>query len=110
MSEKLDSEGWQVLHRHAGAPTLPAPGAACNGCGVCCLLEPCPLGVLVSRKRTGACKALIWHDENRRYQCGMVLVPERFVPLGGSLVSRLARRWIAAGTGCDASLHVRDAG
>lgn len=68
------------------------------------------MGVLVSRKRTGACKALIWDDEGRRYRCGMVMAPDRFVPLGARLVARLARRWIAAGTGCDASLHVRDAG
>ena len=110
MSNNNDSDGWQVLHRQPQAPALPAPGAPCNGCGVCCLLEPCPLGVLVSLRRTGACKALIWESDGRRYRCGMVMAPERFVPLGARLVARLARRWIAAGTGCDASLLVREAG
>ena len=43
-----------VVWLHAEAPPKPAEGAPCNGCGLCCLAEPCPLGVLVSRRRTGA--------------------------------------------------------
>lgn len=99
----------RVIYIQATAPSKPALGEKCNGCGLCCLLEPCPLGMLVSRRRRGACIALIWIEEDQRYQCGMVQAPERFVPLSGPRMARwlqrLARRLISAGQGCDADLH-----
>lgn len=93
------------------APVKPAVGAPCNGCGLCCLAEPCPLGVLVSRRRTGACVALQWSDGQQRYLCGMVADPGGVTgwthPWAVRAVSALARRWIASGTGCDADLAVQ---
>jgi hypothetical protein len=83
-----------VIRIHALAPAKPAIGAACNGCGVCCLSEPCPLGVLVSRRRSGACAALNWDDAVARYRCGLADAKQ-------TLLAALARRWIAAGRGCD---------
>ena len=99
-----------VIHLHIEAPPKPPPGAACNGCGVCCTWQPCPLGVLVTGRRHGACAALRWHDADRRYRCTMVDAPEAAWPrlpaaLRGPLM-RLARRWIAAGAGCDSTLEV----
>ena len=91
--------GWQVVHIHPGAPPKPPEGAPCNGCGLCCLTEPCPLGMLVSRRRRGACVALRWSDAQQRYLCGMLSDP------GG--VAALARRSIAAGVGCDAQLRAQ---
>lgn len=99
----------QVIHIHAEAPAKPALGAPCNGCGVCCLAEPCPLGQLISRKRIGACDALRWDAAGALYRCG-ALTDARAV-LGprwrwtAPLFTRLARRWIAAGVGCDATLE-----
>ena len=99
----------QVIHIHPAAPAQPALGAPCNGCGVCCLAEPCPLGQLISRKRLGACDALRWDGALAVYRCG-VLTDTRTV-LGprwrwaAPLVQRLAHRWIAAGVGCDATLQ-----
>jgi hypothetical protein len=101
-----------VVHVHPGAPAKPSPGAPCNGCGVCCLVEPCPLGMLVSRRRRGACVALRWETARQRYACGMVVDPAsvlaggRFVTWIAPGLARLARRWIAAGRGCDASFEV----
>lgn len=99
----------QVIHIHPTAPPQPAEGAPCNGCGVCCLAEPCPLGRVISRKRTGACDALRWDDTQHLYRCGAISDAEgvlgphwRWV---APLLRRLARRWIAAGIGCDASLR-----
>jgi len=94
------------------APPKPAVGAPCNGCGVCCLAEPCPLGMLVSLKREGACRALVWSEADRQYRCGMLVHPSRYVGLRTfrpeGLVNRLirhyARRMIAAGIGCDAAI------
>ena len=101
----------QLIHIHPEAPPKPAHGAPCNGCGVCCLAEPCPLGMLVSRRRRGSCSALRWQDE--RYVCGMVAAPLQVLGWRGGLARRLApllsrwaRRWISAGRGCDADLEV----
>lgn len=99
-----------VIHIHPAAPAKPPVGAPCNGCGVCCLAEPCPLGQVISRKRTGACSALRWDDAAALYRCGAlsdtasVLGPR--CRWAAPLLRRLARRWIAAGVGCDASLQV----
>jgi hypothetical protein len=91
-----------VIRIHPSAPTKPAFGADCNGCGVCCLSQPCPIGIMVSRRVQGACSALQWDEHDRRYRCGL-LDPRR------PIVARLARRWIAAGRGCDSSVEVRPA-
>jgi hypothetical protein len=100
------------MHRtiliHPSAAPKPAFGQPCNGCGVCCATEPCPIGMLVSRRRRGACAALSWNSGESRYRCGVVSEPERFVKnrwLAAGL-ARVARRMIAAGQGCDCDLTV----
>jgi hypothetical protein len=106
----------QIIHIQPDAPRKPALGQPCNGCGVCCLVEPCPLGQLLSRRRRGACAALRWDDGSALYRCGAMLAPNEVlraaVPgrwlssLLLPLLRRLAGRWIAAGRGCDCSLEV----
>ncbi|MBU0916912.1 hypothetical protein [Aquabacterium parvum] len=110
----------QVIHIHPEAPPKPPEGAPCNGCGVCCLAEPCPVGMLVSRKRRGACDLLRWSDAQGRYVCGLLADGDASAgaQAGGarsrSLWRRLwqawARRLISAGSGCDASIEVGAAG
>jgi hypothetical protein len=103
----------QVIRIHAQAPPKPALGAPCNGCGVCCLAEPCPVGMLVSRRRQGACAAVTWQETEQRYVCGLVVEPAAHLPrwvgrlparvqhwlLRGT--ARLALHFIAADRGCD---------
>ena len=100
----------QVIRLHPDAPSKPAEGRPCNGCGVCCAAEPCPIGVLVSGRRTGACAALDWRAEAGLYRCGLVAAPRDILPwlpaALAPLLSRLARRWISAASGCDSSLVV----
>jgi hypothetical protein len=88
----------QVIFLHPEAPAKPPAGAACNGCGVCCASAPCPLGMWLSRRRHGACAALQWDEGGARYRCGAL-------SRGGRLWQALARRWIAAGKGCDSTLQ-----
>ena len=107
-----------TIHAEPGAPTKPAWGAVCNGCGVCCLVEACPLGVVLSGRRPGACMALRWAADQSRYVCGamtdapMVLaaswlpVPMFLQPTLAGRLPALARRWVSAGTGCDCDLEI----
>lgn len=104
----------QVIRLHPAAPAKPAETTPCNGCGVCCAAEPCPVGVLVSGRRSGACAALAWSGQAGLYRCGLVADPRAVLPrLPAALapaVSRLARRWISAASGCDSSLVVESPG
>lgn len=98
----------RIIYLEPLAPAKPALGAPCNGCGLCCLAEPCPVGMLLSRRRTGACTALRWREKEGRYVCGLLAEPGEVLGWCSlrlqRLVQRLARRWIAAGVGCDADL------
>jgi hypothetical protein len=109
-----DGPGRQVLWIQPAAPPKPPVGAACNGCGVCCLAEPCPVGVLVSRRRRGACRALRWDADRARYLCGMASAPAEVLGRRwrwlAPWIGRRALRWISAGSGCDATLEVDPAG
>ena len=99
----------RVIHLHPAAPAKPAAGAACNGCGVCCAAEPCPLGMLLSRRRRGACVALAWDEAAARYRCDVLARPRDWLTgltwLPAGLLRAAAARWIAAGRGCDADLE-----
>lgn len=98
--------GWQRAWRHVNAPPKPPVASPCNGCGLCCLAEPCPLGMLYSRRTTGPCVKLRWDDGTGRYVCGVLQDAERAVQRCSNGLTRgwraLVRRWIAASMGCDA--------
>jgi hypothetical protein len=104
----------RVIYLVPDAPAKPPLGTACNGCGVCCAWQPCPLGMLVSGRRHGACSALRWDGGLQRYHCAAVAAPRSVWPRLPTLLhaplSWLARRWIAAGRGCDSTLQTRPAG
>lgn len=99
----------QFIPLHLEAPPKPEEGAACNGCGLCCLAEPCPLGMVISRRLHGACVALTWDEGDGRYRCGVVERPRAYLPwLPEAAARRLALHWIASGDGCDAALEVAE--
>ncbi|UUX97438.1 hypothetical protein [Aquabacterium sp. J223] len=98
-----------VIHLQPLAPPKPAPGAACNGCGVCCSVEPCPVGVLLSGRRRGACRLLRWDALGGLYRCGLLAVSPR-TGLLRRAARAYARRLIAAGRGCDSDCTVDVAG
>ncbi|HKX95648.1 MAG TPA: hypothetical protein VJM48_13165 [Methylibium sp.] len=97
---------FQTIAIHPAAPAKPAVGAACNGCGVCCLAEPCPVGQMLTLRRRGACRMLRWDEAAAIYRCGLLAGEGwRSGPLGRWIAAR-ARRWIAAGRGCDSDATV----
>ena len=112
----------RTIHIHPLAPDKPATGVPCNGCGVCCLVEPCPLGMVLSGKRRGACVALRWSEAQGVYRCGALTSPKEVVvnalprylrwvaPVCAGVLAALARRWIAAGAGCDSSIELHRPG
>lgn len=97
--------GARVIHLQVQAPAKPARTEPCNGCGVCCVAEPCPVGMLISHRWVGACDALAWDEAASIYRCGVVTRPEAFLPgvLGAAapLLRRMALRLISSGSGCD---------
>ncbi len=97
-----------VIRIQAEAASKPAVGAPCNGCGVCCLSEPCPVGMLLSGRRRGPCRALQWDAQDSRYRCGVMAAAAQGRLAGWK--TRLAGRWIGAGQGCDCELEVEPAG
>ncbi|RQP21924.1 hypothetical protein [Piscinibacter terrae] len=100
----------QVIRLHSAAPAKPGAGQPCNGCGLCCATQPCPVGMLISGKREGRCDALQWRDDGGLYRCGLIESPAQFLPWllrwTAPMVRRWARRLIAAGQGCDCSYEV----
>lgn len=105
----LVREPFRVVHLQPLAPAKPPVGTACNGCGLCCAAEPCPLGMVLSRRRRGSCVALQWSEPEARYRCGALAEPQRWLPaLPEGMARSLAARWIAAGRGCDAELEPAD--
>ncbi len=107
-----------IIHIHPLAPAKAAVGAVCNGCGVCCLFAPCPLGMLLSRRRQGACDALRWDAALAQYRCGAIVAPQEVLaqslprglrglaPALTPVLRRLGLRWIAAGIGCDSDVEL----
>ena len=96
----------RVILLHTQAPAKPPTGQVCNGCGVCCTAEPCPIGMLLSRRTRGACVALIWQPQMQRYGCGVVTQTWPGLPRWlANALRALGKRWISAGTGCDCKLQ-----
>ena len=55
------------------------------------------MGMIVSLRRHGACRALGWDEGSARYRCGLMKIP---------VLRIFAQRWIAAGQGCDSDAVV----
>ena len=101
----------RIIELRADAPAKPGVGQACNGCGVCCVLETCPLAMLRFRRRSGPCPALEWSDGDARYVCGLLRHPQHYLPIptgAQNLARRFLARSIAAGHGCDCTAEFGD--
>ena len=100
----------QVIWLRPHAPSKPEIGQACNGCGVCCAAEPCPVAHVFLWQRRGTCRALEWQEDLQLYRCGMLLRPTfyvRYLPqFLHAFMQKVIKRWIAAGTACDSDAVV----
>jgi hypothetical protein len=100
---------YKTVYLHANAPAKPRAGTGCNGCGVCCAIAPCPVGILVSGRFSGACAALTWDDEAGNYRCGLLVAPTEHLPYStrwlAPVAARVTHRLISAGSGCDCSFE-----
>lgn len=100
----------QVLWLRQAAPQKPVVGQACNGCGVCCAAAPCPVALVFLWQRRGACRALLWDEQQQCYRCGMVQQPQTYMRrLPAAMAApfgKLVRRWIAANTVCDSIVDI----
>lgn len=96
----------QIIHLRRDAPSKPPIGTPCNGYGVCCAAEPCPVGRLRFLQSRGPCPGLEWQD--MRYACGLLARPRAYMrwlpPRWEALARRALARWIAAGAGCDSNV------
>ena len=76
------------------------------------------MGVLLSRRRSGACVAVRWSDPLRQYRCGALsepkdillsVMPWSFLARAPGLswaLALAARRWIAINQGCDSDVEL----
>jgi hypothetical protein len=87
----------------------PAYGAACNGCGKCCMDQVCPLGrhFFGFPDWNGPCPAL--EERDGKYQCGLVVNISHWAPFmvarhGAAQLADGAAALIGAGFGCDAKV------
>lgn len=101
---------FQTIEIHPLAPAKPTIGAPCNGCGVCCAAEPCPVSLVLLRPIKKPCVALEWDAQAKRYLCGMVMQPSHYLswlPSRFNLIAtRVFKRWIAADQHCDADVTI----
>lgn len=96
---------FQAAELHPLAPGKPGYGEPCNGCGLCCAVETCPVARLFLFQFSGKCRAMLWRDKEARYVCGMAVCPDRYVRIIPRRLRERAGKFfasrIAAGTGCD---------
>jgi len=94
-----------VIWLQQQAPVKPDVGQPCNGCGVCCAVEPCPVARVFLWQRTGRCCALVWDEAQQIYRCGMLIQPSSYLvwlpQRWQTWFGRRVRRWIAADVACD---------
>lgn len=88
------------------AAPKPLMGQPCNGCGFCCVMEPCRLATELIGATKGPCPALEYADQ--RTYCGLVKRPA-FYMFGAYLpehetadVSAQFSTMLGIGMGCDA--------
>lgn len=79
------------------APPPPRRGEPCNGCGLCCVLEVCAVGLALDAPREAPCALLSFDEGESRFRCGAVLAAP-------PNVKSFLMLKMGIGMGCDADL------
>lgn len=83
----------------------PAFGSPCNGCGLCCVAELCPVAEIVfpDHGPLGPCPALQWVGPLAR--CGMMIEPGRYMigqlSFADGFIGEVIQSLLGSGLGCD---------
>ena len=95
----------QVLNRITHLPPVilqrPRYGEACNGCGLCCSLEPCGIAKARHGDIPGPCPELVY--DAGRYRCRLVLMETLATEMGliPGEFQALVTEALGIGKGCD---------
>jgi len=90
---------FRILQEHAPKAKYKEP---CNGCGLCCRVEPCEVSKNLLHSHQAPCIALEFHDG--KFLCGVVLHPDKYLQntvYREFEVRAYIEHWIAPGQGCD---------
>jgi hypothetical protein len=88
----------------AGPPKKPHEGAVCNGCGLCCAVQLCPLAIEFIPDAAAPCPAMEFAEG--RFWCGLARRPSRYLDTpasGDRLIRGMVFTALSIGEGCDAS-------
>ena len=93
-----------------GLPVAKPPfRAPCNGCGVCCLAQLCPIAIDWLPGVTTPCPAL--ETEDGRFWCGLIRHPSKHLGIrfnGDSILSPMIAKGVGLGQGCSMEDGVLD--
>ena len=66
-----------TLSTARGPPRKPPEGDACNGCGLCCAVQLCPIVIELLPDAQAPCPAMEFSGE--RFWCGLIRRPSRYL-------------------------------
>lgn len=93
---------WHLTRAAFDLPEKPVFGEACNRCGLCCLMETCPLGLMFFGNAHGTCPAL--KLDGSQSHCQLIADPASLLPdLIAGEVQELATVMLVSGGRCDAA-------
>lgn len=83
----------------------PKYGSPCNGCGLCCIAEQCPISLMAFGEQL-LCPALGTMGDGKGFGCGLIVATSQFIPPTGderldALLPGAIAYVLGAGRGCD---------
>lgn len=83
------------LQREAETVEKPPFGETCNGCGLCCRMQPCAIAITILGEVAAPCPILTFHDG--RYWCRLVEIEDKI----NRNIAPMVSIKLGIGRGCD---------